>query len=173
MENNSNNDVKINVKDAFKKALIDKHLLNDKRKIPDEKIEQAFAIIDSHTRFLDHLSIINNFNLAIQVISSLVLQNNEWCGSEEYCIKLIDDYFNVFIGSYDLFAKNEIHIHIKDYIVYSCMVYFAVYKKDKELLSQYNARVNNAVQEIIKFANKPVLDNVKKKETNKHEEVNK
>ena len=69
----------------MKKVAMNQYAQNNFKpsKIPDEKIDQAFMIIDTHTKILDNLNIINNYNLTVQVISSLMLQEQDWYISEE------------------------------------------------------------------------------------------
>ena len=43
--------------------------------------------------------------------------------------------------------------NIKKYIIYSCLTYLAVYKKDKELLSSYNKKITEAVKIILQEIN--------------------
>ena len=147
------------LKNTMKKVAMNQYAQNNFKpsKIPDEKIDQAFMIIDTHTKILDNLNIINNYNLTVQVISSLMLQEQDWYISEERCVEIISNYLDVYID-YSM-INNEtdkeklLRDNIKKYIIYSCLTYLAVYKKDKELLSSYNKKITEAVKIILQEIN--------------------
>lgn len=134
-------------------------------KIPDEKIDQAFMIIDTHSRILNDINVINNYNLTIQVISTLMTTREDWNMdlTEESCSNIINEYLNVYIDYSNINNENEkehlLRDNIKKYIVYSCLTYLAVYKKDKESLARYNNHINEAVRFILKEINSKDNDN--------------
>lgn len=148
-------------KDTMQKVAMNQYAKNNFKpsRIPDEKIDQAFAIIDAHTRILDNLNILNNYNLTVNVISTVMMQNQEWYSNEDRLIQLIEEYLNVYID-YNK-ANNEdpseilLRDNIKKYITNSCLTYYAVYHKDKELLLKYNKNISEAVKVILKEINKP------------------
>lgn len=146
-----------NVKELFKNAISNYAKENLKRSIPDEKIEQAFAIIDTHTRLLDNMTMINNYNMSIQVISSVLMTQPNWSDNEEHCKELINEYFNIFmdlsqIPEEDIDAElKELRNTIKDYVISSCMIYYSVAHKDQDLLKKYNKEVAEAIRNILKI----------------------
>ena len=147
------------LKDTMRKAAMNQFAQNNFKpsKIPDEKIDQAFAIIDAHTRILDNLNVLNNYNLTVNVISTVMMNNPEWNSSEETCEKLILDYFNVYID-YDKINQEDpnetlLRDNIKKYIVNSCLTYYAVYHKDRELLLKFNKNISDSVKIILKEIN--------------------
>ena len=144
--------------------------------IPDEKIEQAFAIIDVHTRLLDNMTTINNYNLTIQVISALMTLNPTWSESEDRCKELIEDYLKVYIDDKDIAKDQEqndiqelLRKNIKNYIIYSCLTYFAIYKKDRALLELYNKNISDCIKVILQIMNAPAINRVKS--NNKPKEI--
>lgn len=146
--------------------------------IPDEKIEQAFAIIDVHTRLLDNITTINNYNLTIQVISALMTLDSTWSESEDRCKELIEDYLKVYIDEEDIAKDQEqndiqelLKKNIKNYIIYSCLTYFAIYKKDRTLLESYNKNISDCVKIILQIMNTPVINKVKNNNNNKSKEI--
>ena len=144
--------------------------------IPDKKIEQAFAIIDVHTRLLDNMTTINNYNLTIQVISALMTLDSTWSESEDRCKELIEDYLKVYIDDEDI-AKDQkqndiqelLRKNIKNYIIYSCLTYFAIYKKDRALLELYNKNISDCIKVILQIMNAPAINRVKS--NNKPKEI--
>ena len=144
--------------------------------IPDEKIEQAFAIIDVHTRLLDNMTTINNYNLTIQVISALMTLDSTWSESEDRCKELIEDYLKVYIDDEDIAKDQEqndiqelLRKNIKNYIIYSCLTYFAIYKKDRALLELYNKNISDCIKVILQIMNAPAINRVKS--NNKPKEI--
>ena len=126
-------------------------------KIPDQKIEQAFMIIDTHTRILDNINIINNYNITIQIISSIMMQRENWYVDEETCSSIINEYLDIYIDYSKIDETNEkeklLREAVKKYIINSCMTYYAIYKKDKELLNKYNKKITEAISIILKEIN--------------------
>ena len=168
-----------NVKELFKNVLekYGKEVGEQTSGIPKEKIEQAFAIIDTHTRLLDNMTMINNYNMSIQVISTLVISHEDWSSSETRCKELINEYLNVFINFSELETADEnlkkLRDNIKAYVVNSCMVYYSVFHKNKELLTRYNKETEEAIKGILKYMyiNKkametPTNDNTQKPNNN-------
>lgn len=125
---------------------------NIERKISDEKIRQGFATIDSHTRFLDNMTIINNLNMSVQVISGVVLSIDGWNSSEDKALSLFKEYLDVMSDDSN-HIDEELERLIKDYVIFTCMVYYAVSKKDKSRLKTYNTAVSDSVKNILRKIN--------------------
>ena len=122
--------------------------------INNEMILQAFSMIDSHSRWLSNNLIIDNLNGVINVISTLIIsQHNEWHVNEHHLTELIEDYLAMFMQPKNETddATKEVNNHVKDYIVYSCLIYFAVYNKDTNRMKEYNEKIKEAVKAIIKY----------------------
>ena len=125
-------------------------------KIPDERINQCFAIVDVHTRMLDNMNVINNYNLTIQVIANLMTLDSTWADSED----IIQGYLNIYIDDEEIAkaqSQNEVQellrTNIKNYIIYSCLTYYAIYHRDRELLKSYNKTIGDCVKVILQVMN--------------------
>lgn len=127
--------------------------------VSDEQIKKAFAIVDSHTKFLDNLTILNNLNMTVSVISNVLTTNPDWNESEERCEELVRGYMDTFIESDKTIEGDELQAAIREYVVSSCMVHYSVSKRDRELLVDYNSKVNNSILTILKLASQPSTKN--------------
>ena len=127
--------------------------------VSDEQIKKAFAIVDSHTKFLDNLTILNNLNMTVSVISNVLTTNPDWNESEERCEELVRGYMDTFIESDKTIEGDELQAAIREYVVSSCMVHYSVAKRDRELLVDYNSKVNNSILTILKLASQPSTKN--------------
>ena len=171
--------IKEMVKDSIKKIAKEEVRRNSTySNIPDEKIEQAFAIIDVHTRLLDNMTTINNYNLTIQVISSLMTLDSTWSESEDRCKELIEDYLKVYVNDEEI-AKDQkqndiqelLRKNIKNYIIYSCLTYFAIYKKDRSLLESYNKNISDCIKVILQIMNAPSINRINNRDNIKPKEI--
>ena len=164
------------------KNLIEQHAKDGfpQMTIPEEKINQAFAIIDTHTRLLDNMTIINNYNMSVNVISTIVMhqviQPDSQYDTKEKCKELIEDYISVFIDFSQVDDTNEnlkeLRANIKEYVVNSCMVYYAVYHKDKEFLKECNQKTEEALRNILKtIYSKAQINNIKTDDNNESIEI--
>ena len=123
--------------------------------VTNDMMLQAFALIDSHSRWLSNNLIIDNLNSVINVISTLIIsQHNEWHVNEHHLIELIEEYLAMFMPHKNDTdeATKEVNSNIKNYIVYSCLIYFAVYTKDPNRMKEYNDKIKESVKAIIKYA---------------------
>lgn len=124
--------------------------------VPNERILQAFSIIDAHTRYINNNTIIENLNTAIHIISTIIVsQYQNWHTDEKVFIDLVEDYLPLFMVPPPKTKKEEyknINKDIKNYIIYSCLIYLAVYNKDPALMKKYNSKIQSSVKAIIKYA---------------------
>ena len=139
------------VKDLFKDAVQRQTGLTN---ISVEQIKQAFVIIDAHTKILDQTMVLNNLNSTVQIISTLAIScKDEWFNkenSEELFKNLCNQYFNVFIDT-DTNNNTEVQKNVRDFVINSCMIYYAVHSMSKEMLKKYNSLINEALAKILKI----------------------
>ena len=136
---------------------------NARSTISDEQIKKAFAIVDSHTKFLDNLTVLNNLNMTVNVISTLLMLDiKDKETTEDGCKEIIEGYITTFTEDSKDESTNELQEVIKSYITNSCMIYYVVSKKDREKLLEYNKKVNDSILKILQLISKPNIPTNKK-----------
>ena len=126
-------------------------------RISDENILTAFQMIDAHTNILRDQSVISNLDRVVNIISTIVLSthSNECFESESKYMELIKNYIPMFIDDSinDDDEKKAASENVKNYVVYSCMIYYAVKMKDSESMKVYMTKISKFVSEVIKKVN--------------------
>ena len=129
-------------------------------KIPDDKILQAFALIDVHTKIFEQISAINSYSQIIQTISALLVTNPNWNESIKKCTNIIKDYYSVYIDNSKIDQNNKEQVeycaNIEKYVIDNCLLLFAIQNKDKELLLSLNKSISSTLGELMKTISGPV-----------------
>ena len=165
-----------NLKKYAKDELKNKNKNLNISKISDEKILEAFSLIDVHTKIFEQISAINSYNQIVQTISMLLVTTEKWNESIDTCKSIINDYYSVYIDDSKIEQANTIQVefcnNIKQYVVDNCLLVFAIKNKDRELLGALNKSINTTLSNLFKLISGPVRpelienNNKEKKEEN-------
>lgn len=162
-----------NIKKCANNELKNKNKNMSISKISDEKILEAFSLIDVHTKIFEQISAINSYNQIVQTISTLLVATEKWNESIDTCKSIIENYYSVYIDDSKIDQSNTTQVefcnNIKQYVVDNCLLVFAVKNKDKELLGALNKSINTTLSNLFKLISGPIRPELIK--NNKKEKI--
>lgn len=123
-------------------------------KMDFEKLYQFYATVNLHSGILENMAMIDKYNSTVQVISTLMVQQPNWNDNFDSCTELIHSYFDMFTNTEELDKMSEegkaLYYAARDFVTNSCLVYYAVSKKDKEVLENCNKKISESMAAIFK-----------------------